>query len=207
MRVRKQVSMCSRCKKKYDPITFSQEFGIAEFRCQQCNHEFYHWSSKDATSTCRKCHNTSCLPVKIMPHTYNRKLQENRHHANKHGSQYSSSNSSSSGGQGFASLIGGQEMVQTLNIANNNSSHSMYDGQTNLASSPGAYSNYAYSNNYRYWPTYRNYAQPAYATSIGPNYYYYCEQCKDTNINLNEGIVFRPKGESVHEYMSHGKTG
>ncbi len=40
VRVRKQVSICMRCNVKYEPIALNKEFGIGEFKCKICNHEF-----------------------------------------------------------------------------------------------------------------------------------------------------------------------
>ncbi len=38
--MRKQVSKCLFCNIKYEPIVEDEEFGVGEFNCKICNHEF-----------------------------------------------------------------------------------------------------------------------------------------------------------------------
>jgi hypothetical protein len=177
VRVRKQVSSCSRCKKKYEALPFSKEFGLAEFRCQQCAHEFYHWSSKEGLSVCKIC-NSNCKPVKILPQTQNlRKLNlKSDHFSKKNGSQCSSSSNSSSSGN-----INGAGACFRKSEENKHDNHNTFSQSKNLKLNTQSYRHRTYSN-------YSNRG-------------YYCENCKDTRISLNGYMVFRPKTDSVHNYI------
>ena len=185
VRIRKQVSTCSRCKKKYDALPFSKEFGIAEFRCHQCSHEFYHWSAKEDLSTCKICNNT-VKPIKILPQTQNsRKL--NMNNGKKHGSQCSSSSNSSSSGN-----INGIGVCPNKNEETNKNSinDNKIDSNTSQIKSSKLNDNNLQSYRFR---TYSNHSNR--------NRNYFCEYCKDTRINLREGIVFRPQKDSIHNYV------
>jgi len=192
VRIRKQVSTCSRCKKKYDALPFSKEFGIAEFRCQQCSHEFYHWSAKEDLSTCKICNNT-VKPVKILPQTQNtRKFNmKSDYFSKKNGSQCSSSsNSSSSGNLNGIGIC--PNKIEENNYNSNNKNTNI--GTSQIKSSKLNDNN---SQSYRF-RTYSNYSNR--------NRNYYCEHCKDTRINLRENIVFRPQKDSVHNYIWQSQT-
>ena len=57
------MSICNKCKKKYDPIPLQKEFGVGQFHCV-CSNIFYGWCSKDGFSLCRKC-GVKCYPLKF----------------------------------------------------------------------------------------------------------------------------------------------
>ncbi|RUS86466.1 hypothetical protein EGW08_005781 [Elysia chlorotica] len=64
--VRKEVSQCSTCKTKYDPIPRNKEWGWGKFVCP-CGNEFTgHATMGETKSVCYKCH-LSCPVDHILP--------------------------------------------------------------------------------------------------------------------------------------------
>lgn len=200
-----------KCKVKYDPIPFNKEFGIAEFRCQICTHEFYHWCPKDGFSVCKKCNNT-CYPVKILPKTQTNIKKKVLSNA----SCSSSSASSSSSGQVYSSGSG-QSSEECNNMSSSNSNDNP-KANTNINSqtiSPnGSSYNYSLANDNKYFRSeyklnshQHRFNQRYNNNSSSYNYKYrygnyYCEQCSDTNINLNSSVVFRPHN-SIYDYIPY----
>jgi len=59
----KECSVCYKCKHKYAPVPYDEEFGICFFQCE-CLNKFVGFASKKIHSKCYKC-NRSILPVQV----------------------------------------------------------------------------------------------------------------------------------------------
>jgi len=65
VRVCKQVSSCTRCKIRYDPIAADKEFGFGQFNCLNCSKTFIGYIQMGHTSPCYGC-KTQCFPSYIL---------------------------------------------------------------------------------------------------------------------------------------------
>ncbi|XP_032906720.1 shiftless antiviral inhibitor of ribosomal frameshifting protein homolog [Amblyraja radiata] len=63
---RKQVSRCRTCKQKYRPVPKDQEWGIAEYYCDHCNHSFRGFGQMGVPAPCYRCRSI-ILPLRIIP--------------------------------------------------------------------------------------------------------------------------------------------
>ncbi|KAL0992913.1 hypothetical protein UPYG_G00100890 [Umbra pygmaea] len=64
--LRKTVSRCSKCKRKYDPVPQNKMWGIGEFCCLNCTRSFRGFGRMDLGSPCYSCR-TLVTPTKILP--------------------------------------------------------------------------------------------------------------------------------------------
>ncbi|XP_060798556.1 shiftless antiviral inhibitor of ribosomal frameshifting protein homolog [Neoarius graeffei] len=64
--VRKRVSRCPKCKRKYDPVPPNKMWGIAEFLCHNCTRSFKGFGRMDLGSPCYNCR-FIVMPTRILP--------------------------------------------------------------------------------------------------------------------------------------------
>ncbi|KAK3576414.1 hypothetical protein CHS0354_026751 [Potamilus streckersoni] len=70
--IRKMVSRCKSCKKKFDAIPREDEWGLAKYICSKCSNEFTGYGAMGRTmSPCYSCNNL-CTPAEILPPFTNR---------------------------------------------------------------------------------------------------------------------------------------
>lgn len=120
-----KVSVCIRCKNKYDPVPFDKEFGICEFKCNICSSQFYKWCSKDGYIQCKKCNN-NCQPIKIIINSQNRNITP----FNNNNSCSSSSSNSSIVMDGASSNTTTNETIIGVSNNKNYSNRSNYYAQS-----------------------------------------------------------------------------
>ncbi|GCB72537.1 hypothetical protein scyTo_0006353 [Scyliorhinus torazame] len=63
---RKQVSRCRRCKRRYEAVPRDEEWGLAEYICQICNHSFRSYGQMGLPAPCYNCRSV-VLPIHIIP--------------------------------------------------------------------------------------------------------------------------------------------
>ncbi|XP_060711033.1 shiftless antiviral inhibitor of ribosomal frameshifting protein homolog isoform X2 [Hemiscyllium ocellatum] len=80
---RKQVSRCRDCKRRYDAVPRDQEWGLAMYTCQNCNHSFRSYGQMGVPAPCYRCRSI-VFPIQIIPPDRNQFRPDNRSR-NPHG--------------------------------------------------------------------------------------------------------------------------
>jgi hypothetical protein len=62
----KPIGQCCFCKTRYDPVPIAEEWGWAEFVCQNCNFRFNGWCQMNHATPCYNCWENVC-PLRIVP--------------------------------------------------------------------------------------------------------------------------------------------